>query len=60
MLPEQQQHLISLLARAVAGILPEASPDILLERPKVAAHGDVAPHVGEPQAKPAQRHPPAQ
>ncbi|MEJ2919184.1 arginine--tRNA ligase [Bordetella avium] len=57
MLPEQQQHLISLLARAVAGILPEASPDILLERPKVAAHGDVAPNVAMQLAKPAKRNP---
>ncbi|AZY50679.1 arginine--tRNA ligase [Bordetella avium] len=57
MLPEQQQHLISLLARAVAGILPEASPDILLERPKVAAHGDVATNVAMQLAKPAKRNP---
>ncbi|OZI77085.1 arginine--tRNA ligase [Bordetella genomosp. 12] len=57
MLPEQQQHLISLLARAVAGILPEAQPDIQLERPKVAAHGDVATNVAMQLAKPARRNP---
>ncbi|AKQ57824.1 arginine--tRNA ligase [Bordetella hinzii] len=57
MLPEQQQHLISLLARAVAGILPEAQPDIQLERPKVAAHGDIATNVAMQLAKPAKRNP---
>ncbi|ANY14480.1 arginine--tRNA ligase [Bordetella pseudohinzii] len=57
MLPEQQQHLISLLARAVAGILPEARPDIQLERPKVAAHGDIATNVAMQLAKPAKRNP---
>ncbi|KCB48493.1 arginine--tRNA ligase [Bordetella hinzii 1277] len=57
MLPEQQQHLISLLARAVAGILPEAQPDIQLERPKIAAHGDIATNVAMQLAKPAKRNP---
>ncbi|AHV94080.1 arginine--tRNA ligase [Bordetella holmesii] len=57
MLPEQHHQLISLLARAVASLLPEAQPDIQLERPKVAAHGDVATNVAMQLAKPAKRNP---
>ncbi|NYT83281.1 arginine--tRNA ligase [Alcaligenaceae bacterium] len=57
MLPGQQQQLISLLQAAVGAIVPEASPAILLERPKVAAHGDVATNVAMQLAKPAKRNP---
>ncbi|WP_442594685.1 arginine--tRNA ligase [Parapusillimonas sp. JC17] len=57
MLPGQQQQLISLLQAAVGAIVPEASPVILLERPKVAAHGDVATNVAMQLAKPAKRNP---
>ena len=42
MLLEQQKQLISLIQAAVAQSLPDAQPNVLLERPKVAAHGDVA------------------
>jgi len=57
MLAEQQQHLISLIRAAVAGLVPDASPEILLERPKLAAHGDVATNVAMQLAKPAKRNP---
>jgi arginyl-tRNA synthetase len=57
MLPEQQQLLVSLLQDAVGTLLPDARPDILLERPKVAAHGDVATNVAMQLAKPARRNP---
>jgi len=57
MLSGQQNTLISLLRASVAQILPEASPNILLERPKVAAHGDIATNVAMQLAKPARRNP---
>lgn len=57
MLLEQQNTLISCLKKAVAGVLPEAEPTIVLERPKVAAHGDLATNVAMQLAKPAKRNP---
>ncbi|UYO93822.1 arginine--tRNA ligase [Pollutimonas sp. M17] len=57
MLPGQQQQLISLIRAAVGAILPQATPTVLLERPKVAAHGDVACNVAMQLAKPAGRNP---
>ncbi|HEY9280758.1 MAG TPA: arginine--tRNA ligase [Eoetvoesiella sp.] len=57
MLLGQQQQLISLIRATVAEIVPEASPNILLERPKVAAHGDIATNVAMQLAKPAKRNP---
>ena len=57
MLPEQHQTIISCLQAAVASILPEAQPSILLERPKVAAHGDIATNVAMQLAKSAKRNP---
>src|SRR5690606_18662083 len=57
MLPELQQHLLSLLQAAVHHILPEASPVIKLERPKQAGHGDIASNVAMQIAKPARRNP---
>lgn len=57
MLLGQQQQLISLIRATVAQILPEAAPNILLERPKVAAHGDIATNVAMQLAKPAKRNP---
>lgn len=57
MLPEQQHLLVSLLQNAVGTLLPEARPDIQLERPKVAAHGDVATNVAMQVAKAAKRNP---
>ncbi|MFY0477350.1 arginine--tRNA ligase [Achromobacter marplatensis] len=57
MLPEQQKQLISLIQAAVAQSLPDAKANVLLERPKVAAHGDVATNVAMQLAKPAGRNP---
>ncbi|MFW7340602.1 arginine--tRNA ligase [Pollutimonas sp. H1-120] len=57
MLPGQQQQLISLIQAAVGALLPQATPTILLERPKVAAHGDIACNVAMQLAKPAGRNP---
>ncbi|HEX7747652.1 MAG TPA: arginine--tRNA ligase, partial [Bordetella sp.] len=57
MLPEQQQRLISLIQAAVAGLVPDAQPNVQLERPKVAAHGDIATNVAMQLAKPAKRNP---
>ncbi len=57
MLPEQQKQLISLIQAAVAQILPDAQANVLLERPKVAAHGDIATNVAMQLAKPAKRNP---
>src|SRR5690554_653257 len=57
MLAGQQQHLISLIQDAVRTILPDATAKVLLERPKVAAHGDVASNVAMQLAKPAGRNP---
>ena len=57
MLLEQQKQLISLIQAAVAQSLPDAQPNVLLERPKVAAHGDVATNVAMQLAKPARRNP---
>lgn len=57
MLLEQQNSLISCIQAAVAAVLPDATPIILLERPKVAAHGDLATNVAMQLAKPAKRNP---
>lgn len=61
MLLEQQNQLASLISQAVSQVLPEAdataSPAIVLERPKVAAHGDLACNVAMQLAKPMRRNP---
>lgn len=57
MLPELQQHLLSLLQAATHAILPDANPVIKLERPKQADHGDIASNVAMQIAKPARRNP---
>jgi arginyl-tRNA synthetase len=57
MLLEQQNTLISCIQAAVTAVLPDATPAILLERPKVAAHGDLATNVAMQLAKPAKRNP---
>ena len=53
MLLEQQKQLISLIQAAVAQSLPDAQPNVLLERPKVAAHGDVATNVAMQLGRPS-------
>lgn len=57
MLPEQQHTLADLIRAAVVRLLPDAQPTIRLERPKVAAHGDIACNVAMQVAKPAGRNP---
>lgn len=58
MLIEQQHQLASLISQAVTQVLPDApAPAVLLERPKVAAHGDLACNVAMQLAKPARRNP---
>ena len=57
MLAQQQQQLSALLTAAVQSLIPEAAPVITLERPKVAAHGDIATNVAMQLAKPAKRNP---
>ncbi|SAH85336.1 arginyl-tRNA synthetase [Bordetella ansorpii] len=57
MLLEQQRQLVSLIQAAVARALPDAQPNVQLERPKVAAHGDIACNVAMQLAKPAKRNP---
>ena len=57
MLSGQQQQLISLIRAAIQPIVPDATPVILLERPKVASHGDIATNVAMQLAKAARRNP---
>jgi len=57
MLSGQQQQLISLIRSAIEPIVPDVSPAILLERPKVASHGDVATNIAMQLAKAARRNP---
>ena len=57
MLPEQQLQLLGLIGSAVQSAAPDATPNVLLERPKVASHGDVATNVAMQIAKPLKRNP---
>lgn len=57
MLPGQQQQLISYIEAAVRELLPENQMAVALERPKVAAHGDIACNIAMQLAKAAKRNP---
>ncbi|KAA0891222.1 arginine--tRNA ligase [Pusillimonas sp. ANT_WB101] len=57
MLPGQQQQLIALITTVIGGLLPDATPAVKLERPKVASHGDIATNAAMQLAKPARRNP---
>src|SRR5690606_40059058 len=57
MLAGQQQQLISFIQAAVNQIVPDATATVALERPKAAAHGDIACNVAMQLAKPAKRNP---
>ncbi|HUH40593.1 MAG TPA: arginine--tRNA ligase [Castellaniella sp.] len=57
MLPEQHTQLIALIQSALDRTLPGTAPAITLERPKVAAHGDVACNVAMQVARSARRNP---
>jgi arginyl-tRNA synthetase len=51
-------HLTELLAQAAKSIAPETNnPDILLERPKAAQHGDFATNLALALAKPLRQNP---
>lgn len=57
MLPGQQLQLISHIEAAVREVLPDSQQAIVLERPKVAAHGDIACNAAMQLAKAARRNP---
>src|SRR5690554_2316620 len=57
MLSGQQTQLISHIESAVRAVLPDAQPAITLERPKIAAHGDIACNAAMQLAKAARRNP---
>ncbi|WP_368644519.1 arginine--tRNA ligase [Castellaniella ginsengisoli] len=57
MLPEQHTRLTALLRAVLDTLIPDHSLDITLERPKVAAHGDVASNVAMQAARAARRNP---
>ena len=56
MLPEQKQRVIALIAQALSG-LGAAGVPVQLERPKVAAHGDVACNVAMQVARTLKKNP---
>ena len=59
MLPSHKQTIAQLLSDAVGSLLPEGMnrPEIVLERPKQAAHGDIACNVALQLAKPLGTNP---
>ncbi|HEU0229127.1 MAG TPA: arginine--tRNA ligase [Burkholderiaceae bacterium] len=57
MLPRQRQQLISLLQTAVDSVVPGAASDVVLEQPKVAAHGDIACNIAMQLARRVGRKP---
>ena len=59
MLPSHKQTIAQLLSDTVGSLLPEgqARPEIVLERPKQAAHGDIACNVALQLAKPLGKNP---
>ncbi|HLS50520.1 MAG TPA: arginine--tRNA ligase [Burkholderiaceae bacterium] len=57
MLPQQKNVLSSLLQTIVSQLVPDAEPTILLERPNVASHGDIATNIAMQLARVAKRNP---
>ena len=57
MLAEQHTQLITFIETAVRNVVPDAQATVTLERPKVAAHGDIASNIAMQLAKPARRNP---
>lgn len=56
--PDLKAHLSSIFSKAVAQISPDASePDIHLERPKLAMHGDYACNIAMQLAKALKQNP---
>ncbi len=52
MLQSQQDTIIAIIRSALAAVAPQACPNITLQRPKVAAHGDLACNIAMQLAKP--------
>jgi len=57
MLPEIKQALVAAISRAVQVAAPGAEANVGLERPKVAAHGDIATNVALQIAKSLRKNP---
>src|SRR5690606_5333195 len=57
MLPEQHTRLTAILRSVLDSLIPGQVPDVTLERPKIAAHGDVASNVAMQAARAARRNP---
>ncbi|MFN7206241.1 MAG: arginine--tRNA ligase, partial [Burkholderiales bacterium] len=57
MLPSLKLAIIRSLEQAIKNVCGEVSANIVLERPKVAAHGDLATNVAMQLAKPLKRNP---
>ncbi len=57
MLPEQHAQLTAILRSVLDTLIPDLSPDITLERPKIAAHGDVACNIAMQAARAARCDP---
>ena len=57
MLPEQKQRIAHLIEQALAALGANAQVPVVLERPKVASHGDLACNVALQIAKPLKKNP---
>ncbi|MFV0282825.1 MAG: arginine--tRNA ligase [Castellaniella sp.] len=57
MLPEQHSRIIAILRSVLGTLIPDSSLDVTLERPKIAAHGDVASNIAMQAARAARRNP---
>lgn len=57
MLPEQSSQLIAALQQVAKQLAPGSNPTLTLERPKVAAHGDVATNLAMQLARQVRRPP---
>lgn len=57
MLAEQQLQLIEIINSASAKLIPDHNLEITLERPKIAAHGDIACNIAMQMARAAKRNP---
>jgi len=57
MLPEHSKALTQCLERIAKDLVPGAAPAVVLERPKVAAHGDLATNIAMQLAKAAGMRP---
>jgi hypothetical protein len=57
MLPSLKLAISHSLEQAIKNVCGEVSANIVLERPKVAAHGDLATNVAMQLAKPLKRNP---